>query len=183
MPWILLGIKRHRNVHYHYYYYWLCGCPCGDLAFVVRPIPVFGQQHHKHFSHYLRQVVAGVLALCVAVASGYEEGRKLFSSEGSPVPFGLDVPHWRRAAYVGIASSCKWAPADIQSHRKSTCCLAFGWCLLQLGYIHCLEGEWRWGRMEVKGKTLTSCLPSARKLTVTSCLSWCPSSRWCQCGQ
>ena len=44
------------------------------------------------------------------------------------------------------------------------------------------------GRMEVKGmaalgKTLTSCLASARKLTVTSCLSQCPSSRCCQCGQ
>ena len=27
---------------------------------------------------------------------------------------------------------------------KSTCCLAFGWCLLWLVHIHCLEGEWRW---------------------------------------
>ena len=23
--------------------------PCGDLAFIMRPTPVFGQQHHKHF--------------------------------------------------------------------------------------------------------------------------------------
>ena len=46
--------------------------------------------------------------LCVAVDSGYEEGRKLFSSEGSPVLFG--VPHRRRAAsaYVRVAVGGDW---------------------------------------------------------------------------
>ena len=85
------------------------------------------------------------VTLCVAIASGYEEGRKLFSSEGSPVLFGLDVPHRTRAAsaYVGVASRWKRAPTDIQSHRKNTCCLEFGWCLLWPVYIHCLDGEWR----------------------------------------
>ena len=73
----------------------------GGLAFVVRPTPVFGQQHHKYVSDYLHQVVAGVF---VAIASGYEEERKLFSLEGSPVLFGLGAPHRRRAAYVGVAS-------------------------------------------------------------------------------
>ena len=81
----------------------LCGCLCGDLAFFMRPAPVFGQQYH-FFSRYHHPVVAGVFALCVVIASGYEEGRKLFSSEGSPVPFGLDAPQRRRAAYVGVAS-------------------------------------------------------------------------------
>ena len=33
-----------------------------------------------------------MFALCAAIASGYEDERKLFSSEGSPVLFGLDVP-------------------------------------------------------------------------------------------
>ena len=75
-------------------------------------------------------------------------------SPGSPVLFGLDVPPRRRAAsaYVGVASRWKWAPEDIQSHRKSTCCLAFGWCLLWLVYIHCLEGEWTWRLWQLWGR-------------------------------
>ena len=90
--------------------------------------------------------------LCVAIASGYEEGRKSFSSVGSPVVFGLDAPHRRRAAYVGVASRWKRTPADIQSHRKSICCLAFGWCLLWPVYIDCLEGEWRWRLWQLWGR-------------------------------
>ena len=33
-----------------------------------------------------------MFALCAAIAPGYEDERKLFSSEGSPVLFGLDLP-------------------------------------------------------------------------------------------
>ena len=55
----------------------LCGSPCGDLPFVMKPTPVSGHERHRHC--LLCQIVALVLAFCVAVASGYEEGKTLSS--------------------------------------------------------------------------------------------------------
>ena len=45
-----------------------------------------------------------MLAFCVAVVSGYEEGKKL-SSEGSPVLFGLTVNHIGEELLLGLADA------------------------------------------------------------------------------
>lgn len=70
----------------------------------MKPTPVSGHQHHRHCSFDLYEIIARVLAFCVAVVSGYEEGKKL-SSEGSPVLFGLTVNHIGEELLLGLADA------------------------------------------------------------------------------